>query len=168
MWTSMARSQGNSCFRRSWLLRCSVPERGSDELGTRVGGGKSGMREAGTRETAGSRGRAWRQQGENGGSGGRRQRREGTRESKKVRFDPRFTGSRPCLHLYQLGSVRLDPLIDFRSGPCSRKVRTAPLQFDVLLRMRRGGARLRRHDSRPGRLSCMLDARPVSSTRCSA
>jgi hypothetical protein len=45
----------------------------------------------------------------------------------KVRFDPRFNGSRPCLPLYHLGSVRFDPLADFRSGACSEKVRTAPL-----------------------------------------
>jgi hypothetical protein len=45
----------------------------------------------------------------------------------KVRFDPKFTGSRPYLLLYHLGSVRLDPSEDFRSRSCLREVRTAPL-----------------------------------------
>ena len=45
----------------------------------------------------------------------------------KVRFDPRFNGSRPYLPLNHLGSVGLDPFPYYRSGPCSREVRTAPL-----------------------------------------
>jgi hypothetical protein len=55
----------------------------------------------------------------------RRRRSEAATDDGEVRLDPRFNGSRPNLPLYCLGSVRLDPFSNFRSGPCSREVRTA-------------------------------------------
>jgi len=60
-------------------------------------------------------------------AGERRRRRSEVPSDGKVRFDPRFNGSRPYLPLNHLGSVGLDPFPDYRSGPCSREVRTAPL-----------------------------------------
>lgn len=67
-------------------------------------------------------------------AGERRRRRSEVPSDGKVRFDPRFNGSRPYLPLNHLGSVGLDPFPDYRSGPCSREVRTAPLALhgDVL------------------------------------
>lgn len=60
-------------------------------------------------------------------AGERRRRRSEVPSDGKVRFDPSFNGSRPYLPLNHLGSVGLDPFPDYRSGPCSREVRTAPL-----------------------------------------